>query len=77
MHGQYGLSESCRAIVANVEDLQLIDKALNSKRFIELSSYCNLTSTAMFMDRYNKDILALFRKDFWKLFVDDQGNEIK
>jgi hypothetical protein len=67
--GEYGLSQDVRAIVDAPENLDKINAALNNPRFIELSSYCCLISTGMFIDRYNKDILALFRKDFWKAFV--------
>jgi hypothetical protein len=74
--GEYALTQHTRAIVDTPKNLNKINAALNSKRFIELSSYCCLISTGMFIDRYNKDILALFRKDFWKHFVDENGNEI-
>ena len=69
--GKYGLSQDVRAIVNAPENLDKINKALNNPRFIELSSYCCLISTGMFIDRYNKDILALFRKDFWKEFINE------
>jgi hypothetical protein len=67
--GTYGLSQHSWSIVDAPENLDKINAALNSKRFIELSSYCCLSSSAMFVDRYNKDVMALFRKDFWKAFV--------
>jgi hypothetical protein len=68
-NGEYGLSQVTRAIVDKKENLENINKAMNSPKFIELSKYCCLSSTSMFIDRYNKDILATFRKDFWKQFV--------
>jgi hypothetical protein len=68
-NGEYGLSQHTRAIVDKKENLENINKAMNSPKFIELSKYCCLISTSMFIDRYNKDILSTFRKDFWKQFV--------
>lgn len=67
--GEYALNQDMRAIVDTPKNLEAINAALNNPRFLELSKYCCLISTGMFIDKYNKDILALFRKDFWKAFV--------
>lgn len=67
--GQYGLSQDTRAIADVKENLNKINKAINSEKFIKLSSYCCLASTSMFVDKYNKDIISTFRKDFWKSFI--------
>lgn len=67
--GKYGLCEDVRGIVDDPENLDFIAQALNSERFIKLSSLCCFTPSSMFQDRYNKSVMALFRKDFWKEFV--------
>jgi hypothetical protein len=67
--GEYGMSQHARAIVADPKDLENINKAMNNPEFLEISSACTLVSTGMFVDKYNKDVLQLFKKDFWKEFV--------
>ena len=68
-NGEYGLSQHTRGIIDSPENLENINKALNNEKFIQISSACNLVSTGMFVDKYNKDVISLFRKDFWKGFV--------
>ena len=67
--GQYGMSQHTHAIVGTPEELDKINTAINSPEFLEVSKYCCLISTGKFIDKYNKDVIALFRKDFWKAFV--------
>jgi hypothetical protein len=67
MDGKFGISQDCRAIIDNPENLENIKKAMESTRFIKLMTACNTLSTAY--DKYDKNVLACFRKDFWKDFV--------
>jgi hypothetical protein len=69
--GEYGIAEFCSGIVDSPENLENIKKALDSKKFLELMKYCK-TGTALL----NRRVIALFRKDFWKEFVDENGKEI-
>ncbi len=74
LYGKYACSQHTSAIVDEPEKLNLINKCMLSKKFINLMSFCNWNSTAP--DRYNKNMIALFKKDFWKYFINKKGNEI-
>lgn len=65
--GEFACSQHTSAVVDDIGNLDRINKCFQSKEFIKLMSYCNWNSTAP--DRYNKNMIALFRKDFWKAFV--------
>ena len=65
--GEFACSQHTNAIVDALENLESINKCFQSKEFIKLMSYCNWNSTAP--NRYNGQMIALFRKDFWKAFV--------
>lgn len=67
--GEYGITENARAIVDSPALLKKIDKALNNPEFLKISNSCCFVSSGQFVDRYNKDVLRLFRKDFWKEFI--------
>jgi hypothetical protein len=69
--GEYGMTQWCSAIVDDIAVLPLIYKAIRSDRFIELNNAICLSKTEL-----NWKILSQFRKDFWKEFVDEEGNEI-
>ena len=73
-NGEFGCSQDTSSIIDDPKNLKYINACLQSQKFIKLMSYCNFNSTAA--DRYNKNVLSLFRKDFWKSFVDADGNEI-
>lgn len=72
LNGEYGLTEFSYAIVDKPEKLLLIQKAMEHRKFIEIMKWCKFTN-----NRYNRKVIALFRKDFWKQFVDENGNELK
>lgn len=65
--GRYGTAQDCTSIVDNVEKLSKISKALLNKKFIKISKNCDFGGAR---DTYNRKIIALFRKDFWKEFLD-------
>jgi hypothetical protein len=65
--GEYACSQDTRYLVSTYDDAPKVMKAMLSPKFIDLMGYLNWNSTAA--DRYNKDALALFRKDFWKEFI--------
>lgn len=64
--GEYGMCEHCSAIVDDVDNLDNIKIAMKSDKFIELMKMCDVGGNR---DRYNRKIIALFRKDFWKEFI--------
>jgi hypothetical protein len=72
INGEYGLSEFSYAIVDEPENLQLIKKVVESDIFINLMSYVKFTN-----NKYNRKIMSTFRKDFWKEFLDEDGNIIE
>ncbi len=62
--GQYGLTQFAFAIVDEPENLEMIKKAMESEKFLELMQYSQGKN-----QRYNRRVIALFKKDFWKEFV--------
>lgn len=64
-NGNYGVMNFGSAIVDNVENLENIQKALLSEDFIRnIMGFKNSLG-----DKYNRKIIATFRKDFWKNFI--------
>ena len=64
--GEYGLTQFAYGIVDDVKNLDSIKKAITSEKFI---SKIMLFKDGL-GDKYNRKIIASFRKDFWKEFVD-------
>jgi hypothetical protein len=65
--GEYGCSEDISFIVDTPENLGGIYKALQTNKFIELMNLCNFGGLSGSI--YNRKIISLFRKDFWKDFI--------
>lgn len=63
-NGEYGLTEFCYAIIDNKSNLKRIQKAMNSKEFIDLMKYLKFKKD----EKYNYRIIRLFKKDFYKHF---------
>jgi len=59
------MNEFASAIVDDVENLSNIQKAMVHPDFIELMKYADGVSG----QRYNRRVIALLRKDFWKEFI--------
>lgn len=68
--GEYGLCEDGRAIIDKELALPLIKQAMQSKKFVELMKFCDVGGLKV---TYNHRVIALFRKDFWKEFIDDNA----
>lgn len=66
--GEYGMCQDGTAIVDDEETLSKVKKAMQSKRFVELMENCDVGGLGTI---YNRRVIALFRKDFWKEFIDD------
>ena len=65
-NGDLGLTEFAYAIIDEVENLENIKNALLSEKFIKkVMNFKNSLG-----DKYNRKIIATFRKDFWKEFID-------
>lgn len=64
-YGEYGMTEFASAIVDKPENLENIKKALQSEHFIRKI----MGFKESLGDKYNRKVIALFRKDFWKQFV--------
>jgi hypothetical protein len=65
--GEYGLTQFAYGIVDDVENLESIKKAMESTKFIDLMKYVKYTN-----NKYNYKIIGLFKKDFYKYFLDDE-----
>jgi hypothetical protein len=70
--GEYGLTQFAYGIVDTAENLENIQTALLSTKFIELMDRCQLIGK----HRYAYKVISMFRKDFWKQFVNENGKEI-
>lgn len=64
--GEYGLTQFAYAIVDAVENLENIKKALDSKKFKNLMEFCAVGQLTV-----NHKVVAKFKKDFWKEFIDE------
>ena len=62
--GQFGMTQFAKGIVDTVENLPKIAEAMRTEKFKRIMEMC-----AVGFLEINKDILATFRKDFWKAFV--------
>lgn len=62
--GEYGITEFCFGIVDTPENLDNIAKAISSQKFLNLCETFRTKSS-----KYNRRVLASFRKDFWKEFI--------
>ena len=64
INGEYGLTQWAYAIKCSIEDIDNVENSVNSKLFKTIIDAINLTS-----NKYNYNIIKLFKKDFWKVFV--------
>lgn len=64
--GKYGLSQDCAAIIDSIENLEIIENVLKSNKFLDFMKAFDFGGVN---DRYNRKIIATFRKDFWKEFI--------
>jgi len=62
--GVYGVMNFGAAIIDDIENLEYIKKALESKSFLDL-----MKSIKFKNDIYDYRVLSTFRKDFWKEFI--------
>jgi 16S rRNA G966 N2-methylase RsmD len=68
--GQYGLTQFAFGIVDSPENLPLIERAIKSEKFQKINKNTKYVATAGNPLVYPK-IVELFRKDFWREFIDD------
>jgi len=64
--GKFGMAQDCSGVVDSCENLFFIQKALLSNEFLEISRQCDFGGTC---DRFNRKVISLFKKDFWKEFL--------
>jgi hypothetical protein len=67
-NGEYGLTQFSYAIIDNKENLDKIKRALENTDFIKLMEYVKFTD-----HKYNYKVIALLKKDFWKLFIESNN----
>ena len=63
--GEYGMAEDCGAIVDETKNLPFILKAMFHPDFLKILKQCDFGGKE---DVYNKKVIGVFRKDFWKEF---------
>jgi 16S rRNA G966 N2-methylase RsmD len=71
--GNYGLTQFSYGLLDNPKNLHHIKKVMESDIFLKIINSCYMSSG----DRFSHKILSTFRKDFWKDFLDEQGNIIE
>jgi hypothetical protein len=64
-NGEYALTQFAYAIVDTVENLENIKSALDSKKFKNLMELCAVGQLTV-----NHKVVAKFKKDFWREFID-------
>lgn len=65
--GEYGISQFCAGIVGDKKYLEMVAEVIKNQKtngFVEFMESCHFTDKI-----FNKDVISLFRKDFWKEFV--------
>ncbi len=67
-NGNYGLTEFASAVVDEVKNLPFIQKAMLHPDFIKLMNFRD-GNGGKFGHRYDRKVIATFRKDFWKEFL--------
>ena len=67
LNGEYGLTQFAYAIVDDIPNLKNIETALNNPMFIKLMEYVKFQN-----NKYNYKVISLFKKDFWKVFLDNK-----
>lgn len=63
--GRYGLTQFSYAVVDVPENLENIQKAMESDKFTKLMKCCDMNDG----NRFNRKVLSMFKKDFWKKFT--------
>jgi hypothetical protein len=66
MNGDYGLTQFSYGIVDEPNNLPNIKKAFDSKQFRDLMEACAVSDMSI-----NRKVIATFRKDFYKQFLND------
>ena len=69
--GEYGMCQDIGGIADEIETLPLIAKAMHSNQFRKMMSSVQFTTR-----EWDRNIIKLFRKDFWKEFVDENTGEL-
>jgi len=64
IEGEYGLTQFAKGIIDTKENLPLIRDALLSKKFVGLYKFFSMSTTEL-----DKDVISLFRHDFWREFI--------
>jgi len=64
-NGEYGITEFAYAIIDDSDKLPYIKKAFDNPNFRYLMEQCSISDMSI-----NRKVIALFRKDFWKEFLD-------
>jgi hypothetical protein len=65
--GEYGLTQWATGIVNEPQNLPKIAQVLDTPKFKEL-----IQAMSMSKAEINPDVLSLFKKDFWKEFIDEE-----
>ncbi len=63
--GKYGLTQFSYAIVDDVENLDDIKRVMCSEKFQNFMKSCDMNSG----NRFNRKVLSMFKKDFWREFI--------
>jgi hypothetical protein len=71
--GKYGLTQFCYAIVDDKKKLGAIKDAMEKPLFLELMKYLVFKED----HKYNYKIISLFKKDFYKYFLDKKSSSKK
>jgi hypothetical protein len=66
--GEYAMTQFSYAIVDDMDKLPYIKKAMENPEFTKLMSFSD-GMTGVGMHKYNRQVISLFRKDFWKEFI--------
>jgi hypothetical protein len=70
INGDYGLTQFAYAIVDKPENLPKIKEVFDSKDFRNLMELCAVGQLTV-----NYKVISIFKKDFWKVFLENKGEK--
>ena len=73
--GEYGMCQFAYAIIDKLQNLSNIRKAMLNPKFIKLMAFSDGKSGPGRQNRFNRKVIALFRKDFWVDFLDYNNDD--
>jgi hypothetical protein len=70
LDGKYALNQFASGIIDTAQNVKRIVAAMRSRKFFETTDAISTSTSGI-----DRDVIACFRKDFWREFVNEDGTE--